>query len=210
MPAWFRRERPASAGAITARDASVRERLAFVGLTEADLGTLARWSDVCAAALDRVLDALDARAAQGAAARGAAAAPPEVVAQRRALAGGYLLAMVGGVVDDGYVAHRRRAGRLHDAAGLGPDWFAAMYGIVRDGFVRAVRAAAPPAEELAAFEDALSRLVLADLALLVPALVETREALATPRLRPTPATGVSGVSGVSVALALDALRDGTR
>jgi hypothetical protein len=202
MPAWFRRERPAQAGAITVRDAAVRERLALVGLTEDDLGTLALWAPTCAAAIEPVLDALDARARQAAAARAHAAVAPEVAAQRRALARGYMLAMVDGVVDDTYVAHRRRAGRLHDAAGLGPDWFAAMYATVRDGYVRAVRAESPPAHELAAFEDALSRLVLADLALLVPALVEAREALVPPRMRPTPA------AGVSVALALDALRDG--
>ena len=200
MPAWFRRERPAAAGAITVSDPSVRERLAFVGLTEDDLGALARWAPACTAAVERVLDALDARARRAA----GAAAAPDLAAQRRALLRGYVLAMVAGVVDDGYVAHRRRAGRLHDAAGLGPDWFAATYAIVRDGFVREVRAAAPPAEELAAFEDALSRLVLADLALLVPALLETRDALAGARLRPTPA------AGVSVALALGALRQGGR
>jgi len=110
-----------------------------------------------------------------------------------------VLAMTSGVVDDAYVAHRRRAGRLHDAAGLGPDWFAAMYAVVRDGFVRAVRAASPTADELAAFEDGLSRLVLADLALLVPALVETREELVGPRLRPTPAAGVRAVQGLRAA-----------
>ncbi len=204
MPAWFRREVPAPAGAITVRDASVRERLAVVGLTEDDLGVLARWSPVCGAAVERVLDALDARAAHVAAARATSPASPDVVAQRRALARGYVLTMVGGVVDDTYVSHRRRAGRLHDAAALGPDWFAVMYAVVRDGLVRAVRAASPPAEELAAFEDALSRLILADLALLVPALVEAREALVGPRMRPTPA------AGVSVAHALDALRESGR
>jgi hypothetical protein len=209
LPAWFRRERPAQAGAIIVRDAAVRERLALVGLTEDDLGALARWAPACEAAIEEVLDALDRRARQAAAGRAGGgtaggAVAPEVAAQRRALARGYVLAMLGGVVDDTYVAHRRRAGRLHDAAGLGPDWFAAMYAIVRDGCVRAVRAASPPADELAAFEDALSRLILADLALLVPALVEAREALVPPRMRPTPA------AGVSVALALDALRDGAR
>lgn len=205
MPAWFRRERPATAGAITVGDAAVRERLAFVGLTDDDLGVLAGWAAECGGAVERVLDALEARASQAARVHPGAAIAPEVVAQRRALARGYVLAMVGGVVDDAYVAHRRRAGRLHDAVGLGPDWFAAMYAVVREGFVRVVRAASPPAEELAAFEDALSRLILADLALLVPALLETREALAaTPRLRPTPA------AGTSVGAALQALRDGPR
>ena len=183
MVAWFRSARrppPSTDRRIAVSDAAVRRRLDFIGLTDDDLTVLAAWGDVARHAIPPLLAELERRAAQ------APSADPQRPLPRHArrLLGGYVQAMLDGWVDDAYVAHRRRAGRLHDAADLGADWYAAMYEVVRRTLVAAVRAAQPGAAELARFEDALARLVLVDLALLMDEIAVGRRA--APR-RPGPA-----------------------
>ena len=167
--------RPTRDGTIAVTDPALRERIAFLGLTERDLGVIAAWRDACAAATDRLVDEFYAHIL-------GARTPREIltrhssVERQRPMLTRYVVTMFGGVVDDAYVAYRRRVGDVHDRIDLDSDWYVAMYEVIRRVLDETVAAAGATPEERRAFAAALGRLVQLDIALVLTALTDSRRA----------------------------------
>jgi methyl-accepting chemotaxis protein len=155
-------------GTCAVTDPALADGIAFIGLTEEDLGVLARWSAACVAAREQIAGAVFARAAAHPVLRGVLEAqlPTE---QRQALLARHVEAMFSGRVDDAYVASRRAAGDAQDRLGLEPHWAIALYEVLRRALGDAMAAAGASDADQRRAGQALARLVQLDVALVVGA-----------------------------------------
>ena len=177
LPRWLRRTpsvdttSPAPAtvrGTLAVTDRALADGIAFIGLTEEDLGVLARWSAACAAARERIAGAVFARAAAHPVLRDVIEA--HLPADRRlALLTRHVEAMFAGRVDDAYVGSRRAAGEAQDRLGLEPHWAIALYEVLRRALGDAVAAAGASDADQRRVGQALARLIQLDVALVVGA-----------------------------------------
>ena len=174
-PAWLggARARPVKAGQISVSDPAVRERLAFIGLTEEDLGVVAAWSAACESALDPLVDEFYTKVLGTQTTRDILNRHSSVERQRPRLSA-YIRTLFQGRVDDAYVEYRRRVGAVHDDIDLDSNWYIAMYDSIRRVLLGAVRAAGARGAELDRFSTALQRLIEVDMALVVTALTDSR------------------------------------
>ena len=175
----FRRQAPAAVhraitpGTFALSDRDVLVRLRFLGLSEIDLGTIAAWREHCAAACDAMVDAFYAKIAGERETRDILDRHTTIERQRPMVTR-YVMTMFDGRVDDGYVAYRRKVGQVHDRIDLDSNWYVAMYEVIREHMVAAVRTAGASPAELDAFRAAFSRLLQADIAVVVTALTDSR------------------------------------
>jgi methyl-accepting chemotaxis protein len=96
------------------------------------------------------------------------------VERQRPLLTGYVLAMFAGRIDDGYVAHRRKVGGIHERIALDSSRYVAMYEVLRQVLTEAVRQAGATRSERDRFAEALGRLFQLDVALVTTALEQAR------------------------------------
>ena len=178
----FRRLRPSvdarltpepARGTITLSDEQMRSRLVFLGLTEHDLGVVARWQDVCRTRCDRLVDAFYAHIAGNDTTQGILNAHSSVERQRPMLTR-YVLTMFDGRIDDAYLTYRRVVGEVHDRIDLESNWYVAMYEVVRRLVAEFVAEAGATRDERDAFAASFARLVQFDIALVVTALTDSR------------------------------------
>ena len=175
LRAWGREpaERSYGRGSIEVSDAGVGERLRFLGVTEEELGVMMAWQGPCRAACDAMIDAFYAHIARS--------PEPQAIIERhttverqRPLVTRYVLAMFSGRIDDEYVEYRRRVGAVHERIDLDSNWFVAMYEVIREHMLAAVRDAGATRAEQERFARAFGRLLHADIALVVTALTDAR------------------------------------
>ena len=170
---WFRRDRAPRAGRIEVTDAAVGKRLDFIGLRESDLGVVAAWEPECMAHLDRLIDRFYAHVL-GHAETKAVLARHTTVERQRAVLGPYLATMFSGVIDDAYVAMRRRVGVVHDDIDLDANWYVGMYEVIRRDVMDLLAESGATARDLVVFGESFSRVIQVDIALVLGALLDSR------------------------------------
>lgn len=158
---------------LSVSDREVRTRLEFIGLRAEHLGIIAVWQAPCERALDELIDRFYDHML----------ALPETraiidrhttVERQRGLVTPYFRTMFSGIIDDHYVAYRRRVGKVHDDIDLDSAWYVAMYEIIRLVAVDAVRKAGARRRDVARFSDAFGRLIQADIAMVITAFTDSR------------------------------------
>ncbi|MCU0617853.1 MAG: protoglobin domain-containing protein, partial [Gemmatimonadaceae bacterium] len=166
--------RPVTPGRIRLDDPATRDRVAFLGLTEDDLGVVQAWQTECMAASPAMVDAFynkimahrDTRAIIN---------EHTTVERQRPMITRYLESMLTGTVDEGYIGYRRKVGEIHDRIDLDSNWFVAMYEVIREHMLEAVRASGAPAEERERFARAFGRVLQLDIAVVITALTTSRQ-----------------------------------
>jgi methyl-accepting chemotaxis protein len=161
-------------GTISVSDPEISKRLAFIGLTERDLGTIANFRAPCEAALDELIDRFYAHIFTLPETR-AIIHRHTTVDRQRALVTPYLRSLFSGNIDDAYVAYRRRVGKVHDDIDLDSAWYVAMYEIIRLCTMAAVKRAGANERVQHEFGAAFSRLIQADIAIVITAFTDSRK-----------------------------------
>jgi methyl-accepting chemotaxis protein len=162
-----------SAPAITVSDASVRDEIQFLRITERDLAEVARWGPECEAALERLVDQFYQHVLGNRVAHDVLVAHTTVERQRPLLTA-YIRTMFSGRIDDAYVAVRQKVGRIHDRIELDSSRYVAMYDVIAEVLREAVASAGASARERERFALAFGRLVQLDIGLVVTALERSR------------------------------------
>ena len=164
-----------SPGRISVSDSAIMDRIRFNQLTERDLGVVAAWGRECLAAADGMIDRFYAHIGQNADTSAIIAAHTTVERQRPRVTA-YLRGFFNGTLDDAHVEMRRVVGRRHDDIDLDSAWYVAMYEIIKQDMVQAVRDAGASHEELTEFRDAFERLLQVDMGIVLTALTDSRAA----------------------------------
>ena len=162
-------------GSITVSDPAVRTRLNFLGLTEEDLGVIATWEETCRSAMELLVDAFYKHILNTPQTRDVLEKHSTIERQRPMLIR-YVMTMFTGRVDDEYIKYRQHVGATHDNIDLDSNWYVGMYEIIRRELAEAVDNAGANKQELDRFKEALSRLIQADIALVITALTDSRRA----------------------------------
>jgi methyl-accepting chemotaxis protein len=170
---WSGRERDYQQGVLKVSNAEARKRLEFVGLTTEDLGVIATWAPVCESAIDQLVDEFYAHILANPDTR-AILERHTTIDRQRVLITPYLMSLLRGVIDDQYLAYRRRVGAVHDNIDLDSNWFVAMYEVLRRIAYDAVSRSGATQAELNRFSTAFSRVVQADIAMVMTALTDSR------------------------------------
>lgn len=166
-------ERPYAPGKISVTDPGVRERIAFIGLSERDIGVLATWRTTCEGALDQLVDRFYAHIRKTPA-TWAIIEKHTTIERQRPLVHTYIMGMFRGVLDDEFVRVRRHVGAVHDRIDLDTNWYVGMYEVIRRSLDVAVTEGGANAREQVTFLAALSRLIQVDIALVITALTDSR------------------------------------
>jgi methyl-accepting chemotaxis protein len=158
-------------GTLAVTDPAVADGIAFIGLTEEDLGVLAHWSAACLRRIDRIAETVLARVATHAVPRAALEAhvPDE---RRTPLIAEHVRSMLAGRIDDAYVQARHAAGATQDRLGLHAHWAIALYEVLRRALGDAIAAEGASDVDQRRFGQALARLTQLDVGLLVGASAE--------------------------------------
>ena len=167
------RLRQVADGQLSVTEAAVRDRIAFFGLSPQDLGVVAAWRPAMDAHLDTMIDAFYAHVLGHETTR-TILTQHTTVERQRGLLGPSVQNMFTGVIDDRYIAHRRKVGAIHDDIELESNWFVGMYEVIRREAIAAVAKAGASSAELARFTQAFTRLLNLDIALVVTALTDAR------------------------------------
>ena len=189
-------------GTLAVTDPAVAAGLALIGLTAEDVGVLAHWAPACARHGDRIAATVFARATSH-------PLPASMLdahlpaAERTPLLVRHVASMLGGRIDDAYVAARRRAGETQDALGLQAHWAIALYEVLRRAIGDAVAAEGATDAEQRRFGQALARLVQLDIGLVVGASAEASRS----RLEATSAAQARFLGEASVVLTALGARD---
>ena len=181
MPLFTRRAfktdaplRAVTPGRITLDDAATRDRVDFLGLTELDLGVVRAWQAECMAASPTMVDAFYAKIMAHRDTR-AIITEHTTVERQRPLITRYLESMLTGIIDEGYIAYRRKVGEIHDRIDLDSNWFVAMYEVIREHMLDAVRRTGASAEERERFARAFGHVLQLDIAVVITALTTSRQ-----------------------------------
>jgi methyl-accepting chemotaxis protein len=161
-------------GTIAVTDPDVRRRLDFLQITEDDLGVIHAWEEVCKAAAPAMIDAFYnhiLKTHETATILNA----HSTVDRQRPLVTRYLMGMFTGTLDDGYVEYRRVVGRVHERIDLDSNWYVAMYEVIREHMLLAVRTSGAPPQEVTRFQRAFDRLLQVDIAVVITALTNSRQ-----------------------------------
>lgn len=167
-------ERVYPRGSITVTDPDVKRRLAFLQITEEDLGVIRVWEAVCRDAAPAMIDAFYAHILQT---RETATIlnAHSTVDRQRPLVTRYLMGMFTGTLDDDYVEYRRIVGKVHERIDLDSNWYVAMYEVIREFMLKAVRESGASPAELTRFQRAFDRLLQVDIAVVITALTDSRQ-----------------------------------
>jgi methyl-accepting chemotaxis protein len=166
-------ERTYDPGTITLSSAQVLERIRFIGLTEQDLGVIRVWREVCEARLDHLVDEFYAHIKRNAQTWAIVEAHTTVERQRPMIRK-YILGMFQGTLTDEYITYRQHVGGIHDRIDLDSNWYIGMYEVIRRVLDDAVETGGASAVDQRRFSIALSRLIHADVAIVITALTDAR------------------------------------
>ncbi|MFO0749617.1 MAG: globin-coupled sensor protein [Myxococcota bacterium] len=159
-------------------DPELRTQIAFQGLTEADLGVIGAWSEVCRARASALLDDFYAKILASPRTR-AILEKHSSVAKQRPMLERYIESMFAGRIDDRYVEYRMRVGAAHDRIDLDFNWYVPMYEVIRSHLNAAVATAGAGPADREAFRAALERLITLDIALCSAGINERKKLLVT-------------------------------
>ena len=173
MGLFSRAPRSYPIGTIRVSDEGLRARLSFIGLNAADLGVVQAWGEVCRKALPAVSQAFYS-AVLGTGATRKVLEKHTTVAKQKPVIERYLGTLFDGCIDDAWIQLRLQVGKRHDEIDLDCMFYFGGYERVRAGFTEAVNAAGATPEELTLFREALGRLLFADAAMTLNALMESR------------------------------------
>jgi len=168
MLKFLKQNRKSQPGQISVTDPNIRERLNFLRVTEYDLGVISAWSDVCKGDLEHLVDKFYEKILSHSETKQVLQKHSTVDRQRPMLTR-YILTMFSGRVDDEYVNYRYVVGAVHDRIDLNSNWYIAMYEVIRESLVEAVKKAGATDHDLEAFRGAITRLVQADIAFVLTA-----------------------------------------
>jgi signal transduction histidine kinase len=87
----------------------------------------------------------------------------------------YLLSLAGPVLDDAYLAQRRRIGEVHARLGVEPTWVLGAYSLYLSLLIPVITDAVEPAEDARSSVQALQRLLFLDASLALEAYMERHE-----------------------------------
>ena len=167
-------EREYPRGIITVTDPEVRKRLSFLQITEDDLGVIRVWESVCRAAANPMIDAFYGHIL-GTDETAEILRKHSTVERQRPLVTRYLMGMFTGSLDDAYVEYRRVVGKVHERIDLDSNWYVAMYEVIREHMLMAVRESGATPSEVARFQRAFDRLLQVDIAIVITALTDERQ-----------------------------------
>lgn len=162
-------------GEISITDDGILERIKFNRVTELDLGVVSAWAAECASVHDELIDEFYAHILQFRQTTAIIEQHTTVERQRPGISR-YLATFLQGRIDDQYVATRQHVGRLHDDIDLDSNWYVAMYEIIKQWLVKAVRDTGAPVEDIDRFQDSLGRMIQLDMGLVLTALTDSRAA----------------------------------
>jgi len=175
MNLFQRKDRSYSTGTLHIGDSAIAERISFLGLTADDLGVVASWASECRQALPVVSERFYAAITRSAGARGVLEKHSSIAKQRPAMER-YLSSLFDGKIDDAWIAVRVHVGKRHDDIDLDCMFYFGGYEVLRDSFGRAVESAGASRADLRRFNDSFARLLYADAALTLNALMLSRSA----------------------------------
>jgi methyl-accepting chemotaxis protein len=168
---FLRQSKKYRPGRIAVTDSTIRTRFAYIGLTEDELGVVSGWAEVCRAELDPLIDKFYERVLSNDETRRILLKHSSVERQRPMLSR-YILTMFAGLIDDEYVNYRHRVGAVHDRIDLNSNWYIAMYEVIQEVLVAAVRRAGATQRDLDRFAVSLRRLIQADIGMVLTAQTE--------------------------------------
>jgi methyl-accepting chemotaxis protein len=168
-------QRSYTPGQIVVASADTAARIAFIGLTEDDLGVIRSWEHVCRDRIDLLIDEFYRHILGNLTTRSILERHSSIERQRPLLTP-YILSLFAGRIDDHYVQYRQRVGAVHDRIDLESNWYVGMYEVIRRVLVEGVREAGASAAEIDHFATALQRLIQLDIALVTTALADSRRA----------------------------------
>lgn len=168
---FLKTSRRYESGQINVSNTVIRERLRFLKVTEEDLGVIAAWGDVCKNSLNNLIDKFYEHILGFGETRQVLLKHSSVERQRPMLTR-YILTMFAGRIDDEYVKYRYVVGAVHDRIDLNSNWYIAMYEIMRDLLVDAVRESGATKKDIEMFRKSLSKLIQADIAFVLTAQTE--------------------------------------
>lgn len=160
-------------GQISVTDHDALERIRFNSLTEEDVGIVAAWADEASTVMNSLVDRFYAHVQANPVTQSILVKHTTVERQRPRVIQ-YVGSFFQGRIDDAYVKVRRHVGALHDEIDLDSSWYVAMYEIIRQAMVEAVRAGGATPEEVERFNDAFTRMIQVDIGLVVTALTDNR------------------------------------
>ncbi|MFA7331729.1 MAG: methyl-accepting chemotaxis protein [Candidatus Delongbacteria bacterium] len=149
------------------------ERMRYQGLSVDDLGVIAAWKHECQGSMDDLVDQFYDHIKRHSGPRSILDRHTTVERQRPMLTR-YLLSLFEGRIDDEYLSYRERVGQAHDRIDLDANWYVGMYELVKRHMLKVVNLAGALPEELARFEEALSRIIQVDIALVSKAMTDSR------------------------------------
>jgi methyl-accepting chemotaxis protein len=161
-------------GSIAITDPELRRQLEFMGLTEDDLGVVAEFEPMARACSNRMVDEFYDHILRHRTTREILERHTTVERQRPRLTA-YVLTMFSGQVDDAYVRLRQHVGTLHDDIDLGSTWYIAMYRVIRRVITEELRRKRASRAARLEFGEAFSKLVEVDIALVIQALMDSRQ-----------------------------------
>ncbi|MDX2184291.1 MAG: methyl-accepting chemotaxis protein [Gemmatimonadaceae bacterium] len=176
---FFRRTAPVPdrsfpLGQITVTDPNAKMRIAFLGLTEQDLGVVRGWQARCMAASPAMIEAFYSRI-MGQRETREIIERHTTLERQRPMVTRYLETMLAGSIDDRYLEYRAKVGQVHERIDLDSNWFVAMYEVIRRHMLDAVRSADATRTEYEAFTAAFERLLSLDIAVVITALTNARQ-----------------------------------
>ncbi len=163
-------------GKIQVSDPEIMRRLRFQALTEEDLGVLASWKEACEGISDHLADRFYEHIKSNPATQGILD-KYTTMAKQRPMMTKYVMSFFSGKIDDEYVGHRHRVGVAHNRINLDFAWYVSMYEVIRQCVVEGVTNAGASTEEIIRFNDAMTRLIQTDIALVSGALAEAQHEL---------------------------------
>ena len=165
--------RNASPGKVGVSDAADRATLEYSGITPESLGLLAAWAPEIDDAIEEIADAFYV-ALTGSDVNSILVEHSSVPQQRPILVA-YVRSLFTGVVDDDYMAGRRRIGMTHDRVGLPVSRYFGQYRIITGGVAAKLLECEAPADEVADVVNALWALITLDMTLSTDAFISARE-----------------------------------
>jgi methyl-accepting chemotaxis protein len=170
----FKRNRSYQSGQISISDPALIARLAFHGVTTAELGIIKEWSDVCRRVLNPLVDTFYGHIGNHSAVADIVRQHTTVERQRPVLSA-YIMTLFDGKIDDEYIAMRLKVGQVHERIGLDAHWYMAMYEVIRQYLSEAVEKAGATQRDRKLFGNALNRLLEFDMAVVLSEIHDSRE-----------------------------------
>jgi len=156
-------------GTIQVEDTEVLNKIAYLGLTESDLGRLKGWADQLPAMYEAIAHRFYEAIGSNPNTRSKLGQFSSVEKQKPILIN-YLRSLFGGRIDSSYIASRRKIGQVHEQIGLENTWYVFQYEHVKTACIETIVAAGCSNEERFEFLESLWRMICFDMSLILDSL----------------------------------------